>query len=135
MSTPNTPMERALAHAETLYPNKRRYEANDYIQCTKDYLAGDADRERIMREEASRGFDDNYVKDICIRFALLSSGSWVLPEAAKAIRHIIQETRADRAELVACVLEMAEIIENPSAPYDIRKYASLIKNLKAEVDK
>ncbi len=103
------------------------------------YRQGDADRERIMKEDLSPAPDykANYE----------SAGRMIT-----GLQDEILAARADREELVACVLEMAERFEymrDVLAPGDyvgmsqdaarqareaIFKYESLIAKLKAEKD-
>lgn len=136
MSTPNTPMERAEDHAlKTCYISDR------HSAVTNAYLAGDADRERLMKEGASRGF---------IRCTLRKPNSPEQPTVAgidygerkipfgQMIDMVetgaLAAASADRQELVACVLEMAKECEWFRDSPALKNYADLINKLKAEKD-
>lgn len=110
------------------------------------YLAGDKDREVIeaeKREAAAKGFDAcmnkifHWGKDEGDHTQVFTSG--------KAMREFYQAARADRQELVDCVLGMASALEymwqNDESPRKIcicyhdtfRTFADLINRLKSEV--
>lgn len=138
MSTLKTPMERAaLAKGRPL-----DLDSND--GCDANYLdgfiAGDADRERLMKEESSKGFDEWWVnQNLGWRIGNIEGEE-------EMCRTTWIKAQSDRAELIQCVLEMAiqlkhdkerrEKEENLLVGYMInhplRKYADLINKLKQE---
>jgi hypothetical protein len=137
MSTPKTPMEieaKILGIIDDEYGHIRRPGVSAVKRAIAlAYLQGDADRERLMREEASRGFEEWFAE------------TFAPPETQKQKETYYQlaETwtaaRADRAELVACVLEMASWIQDftGSRLEDLERtkyHANLIAKLKAEKD-
>lgn len=147
MSTPKTPMERAEELYEFTTNESGQLISDD---CIHAYLRGDADRERIMREEASRGF----IKCTIIKpnglehptVVAIDYGERKIPfgEMIDMVEvGAVIAARADRKELVACILEMAalseEAIRFSGYPARVEKlksplinYAALIKKLKAE---
>jgi len=103
----------------------------------KAYIAGDAERERIMKEEFQRMEDawrERYNRD-CFPGEDKVSGS----VNKKYHEAVLTKARADRQELVDCVLEMAFWIQDfTGSRFEdlerIKPHADLIKKLKAEKD-
>lgn len=136
MNTPKTPMEieaKILGIIDDEYGHIRRPGVSAVKRAIAlAYKQGDADRERIMREEASRGFDEYSTKE--------EHASWFSSVMNKqAGRHCWAAARADRAELVACVLEMAasiDVLEHIGGARSRAKdkWSDLINKLKAEKD-
>lgn len=103
------------------------------------YLAGDSDRERLMKEELIK-MTNSYERAFQ-RFCETKNEyeeifkAWKKYEALSLeLSDELQAARADRQELVDCVLEMADYINHRIYPR-LSRYDSLIQKLRNEVDK
>lgn len=144
MSTPKTREQRAKE-----FTDKHGLDARGSL-LQEAYLQGDVDRERIMREEASRDRadliarckDELAAKDR--RIAFLEKEATRLFEPTKEFwnQENLKEARADRAELVACVLAFFNAADSAVDHAELDrmligvqdKHADLITKLKAEKD-
>ena len=111
----------------------------DFLKC---YLAGDSDRERLMKEEEGK-----WIRDISESYASLvadqvrDKNAILVPEdVCEAVVYGFTIARADRQELVDCVLEMAKTLDLFSSEDGtddpawgcIEKHATLINRLREE---
>lgn len=150
MSTPKTPMERydIARHKQEgsmWFSQKSLEDGLDWRDHIAEhfYLAGDADRERLMRGEASRGWRAWAIENFNIAPDLVEEFRFEFTCNLDQTLKAWTAARADRQELVACVLEMANVIKAHcgESDYDcyrvfmrasLLKHSDLIAKLKAE---